>query len=210
MRQITCINYVLLTQCNRRCPDCCAGIGKRPIWYADWDYIAESAQWFAGIDRINLTGGEPTQHPQFREWAFNLRDLFGCNRLEVWTNGYAADKFGTDVWQQFDVVHFSHFGEWSFTGCKDNTKERDHLARLLDGVVKFDPIHVVHTKQTPGATKPCYRLHAEAVEYSEGLLYPCCTASGQPGAIGIKPGPNWRQDVQKVRAPCERCVFAEV
>ena len=79
----------ITTRCNRRCVDCCAGIGiNRVLQHHSWSYFQRAAKHFYGIDRVNLTGGEPTAHPQFEEYVPGFKALFGCRLLTLSTNGY--------------------------------------------------------------------------------------------------------------------------
>jgi len=55
-----------------------------------WEYFAALAPYIYGIDRVDITGGEPTSHPQFGEFVPKFRELFGCKRLTLETNGFKA------------------------------------------------------------------------------------------------------------------------
>lgn len=64
------VNLDMTTHCNKRCPDCCAGVGiNRELRHHPWEYFEQAATWIYGMKRVNLTGGEPTAHPQFAEFV---------------------------------------------------------------------------------------------------------------------------------------------
>jgi pyruvate-formate lyase-activating enzyme len=70
-------------------------------------------QFFRGIERIHLTGGEPSLHPKFKEWAPKFRELFQCRDLTVESNGFGFQRF-PEVFAHFDVVYASLYSEATF------------------------------------------------------------------------------------------------
>lgn len=212
MRNITTISFALTTHCNMACPDCVAGItrmDKADKKFYDWDYILMSAKYLYGIDRINLTGGEPSIHPKFSEWVPKLKELFGCKVLSVWTNGTMFRK-KPDVWQYFDEIHCSNYTKDSYVGSPDNTADIAWIKERLKGSkTKVFSTEVEHLPFGSNGTKPCFRAYSETVEYVDGRLYGCCASSGLPTKVNIPLTDKWREEILTVYPPCHECLFAE-
>ena len=131
MRVITAVNLSITTQCNMKCPDCCAGITQMPKHnrrFYDWKYMETAAFIFKGIHNINITGGEPSIHPEFERWSPKLKSLFQCQVLSIWTNATMARK-KKEAFRNYDVIHISHYTADAYEGCPDNT---DDIAFIRD------------------------------------------------------------------------------
>lgn len=199
-----------------KCPDCCCNItamANRDKKFFDWEYLENAAKYFYGLDRIHLTGGEPTLHPRFRDFVPKLKDLFGCNRLTIETNGFGFKKY-SHLFGWFDEIYCSHYTADTFPGCPDNTEEivylKDALQILQNKNTKIIVGEIQHSSRENRGTKICARGTSETLGYSNGKLYPCCVASGLPARdVGIPLTENWREDILKVVHPCDICFFAE-
>jgi hypothetical protein len=210
-RDINTISYALTTHCNMRCPDCCAGITALPKSlksFYSWEYIVESAKYFKGIRRINLTGGEPSVHPKFEEWVPKMKELFEIEVLSVWTNGTMFRK-KPEVWQYFDEIHISNYTKDSFDGAPDNTEDIKFIKELYpDKYISATP--VIHESLSKRGTKMCFRGYSDTVEFVDGYVYPCCAGSGLNTKVRYKLDENWKEEVLKLHPPCNECLFAEI
>lgn len=228
MRQeITNINLTLTTFCSMKCPDCCCNItamknsDKR---FFSFEYFENAAKYFYGIERIHLTGGEPTMHPDFVKFAQSFKELFGCKRLTIETNGFFIKHREHEIYvlaHYFDEVYFSHYKKDMYPGCEDNLylinklrmyKEMDNFVCNGNGAKLCDIIvgEIDHISREKRGTKMCHRGYSETLGYSNGKLYPCCVASGIPeNDVGILLTENWREEILNIHAPCEICFFAE-
>ena len=74
---ITCVSLELTTACDRACPECCCNIPHRPAVHHPWEYFEAAAKVIYGVERVHLSGGEPTYHPQFAEFVPDMRRLSG-------------------------------------------------------------------------------------------------------------------------------------
>lgn len=209
VRDIQCLCLHLTNVCSMRCPDCTASIPEVPrdnrTFYA-MDYFERAAPYFHGIERLNLTGGEPTLHPQFPALAGAMRALFQCQKLTIESNGYGFRRF-QDAFSHFDKVYPSHYTAASYPGCPDNTDDIEFLRRLYP-----DKVHANETVFTPKSTRGtrmCFRGRSETVAYANGRLYPCCVGPGLPVPHGIPLTPNWRVEILSASMPCSACWFAE-
>lgn len=209
MRQpITSVNLTLSTFCNMKCPDCCCNITNmrnQDKRFFDWDYLVNAAKYFYSIERVHITGGEPTIHPKFQEFIPKLRVLFGCGLLTLETNGWGFNRF-PEVFRHFDVIYVSHYTEDTFVNSPDNTAEINFIKSLLPESTKLIIGEVVHTPREKRGTGKCSRGHSETVAYSNGKLYGCCVAPGLNIDTGISITNSWRENLPE--PPCHECFFA--
>lgn len=208
------VNYTLTTHCNMSCPDCCAGItamDKVKRKFHNWEYIENSARYFYGMKNVNITGGEPSVHPKFTEFAPKLKDLFGCDTLSIWTNA-TMFKRKSDAFKHFDVIHVSNYTKDSWDGSPDNTENIEYLKEYLkDYPIEINVAKVIHTPLTKRGNKPCFRATktSRTVEFVDDMIYPCCSSSGLPTKICIPISDNWKEEIMKINPPCQECLFAE-
>lgn len=203
-RPITCVLLEMTTHCDQRCPNCCAGVGiNRFLQHHSWEYFERAAAVLYGIERIHLTGGEPTIHPDFAEFVPRFKELFGCQRLTIQTDGYRVLKHAAVISSCIDEVFYSDY------------HNRPTVARTL---VTLGPKLSVYDagrgaanhapRSRRGSGQPCERAFGECVLYADGKLYGCCVAAGVDGAVGIEPGPGWKVEVRAAALPCHNCWFS--
>ena len=199
---VKAVNLEITTHCNRRCENCCSGIGRRPARHHNWKYFVDSARWLYGIPEVNVTGGEPTMHPDFGGFSIMFRRLFGCRHLRLQTNGYGVTGHLGIIQRNYDEVAFTDYHD---------APDAAELARDLHWSV-FDagenagahlPLAAV------GGGQPCYRAFERSgrIAYADGRIFGCCVAPGIPDAMSVSPSPEWRDLV--LPPPCERCCFSE-
>jgi len=198
-RLINAIWLEITTGCNRRCPDCCCGVGRRPVVHHPWEYFEDLARVTGKFRHLHLTGGEPLFHPQFDDFAPRWRGLFGIERLTVWTNGYRAREHEAAL-ANFDLI-------W---GTKYNGDNADEIAWLVKRfkITYWEGPHIPISRPGPG--RPCGRGLTDAMAaYANGRFYPCCQGPGIPGAKSLEPCADWTTRVLDVPLPCGECVFSE-
>lgn len=84
--------YLALTNsCNRSCPWCstCSSPAG-DTWLSEADFLASLPA--HGAFEVQLEGGEPTLHPQFCALVARARELPGCARVVVVTNGVVLPR----------------------------------------------------------------------------------------------------------------------
>ncbi len=213
MRNITCVSVALTTHCNLACPDCCCDIPQRvtgaPV---TWDYVVAAAKHLKGTPRINITGGEPTTHPEFDAWSPQLRELFGCQKLTVETNGILSTKH-IEALGHYDTVYVTHYTPNTFKDAPatyrvDNTAQIEKLKAALGSKLYVKPYMYHQPRRVQQGTRPCAAAYSETVAYWNGRLFPCCLADGVPNAVGIELTPDWRSKILSVPPPCSTCFFA--
>lgn len=209
MRIIENINYVITTDCNRMCPDCCCNIPNKQLYNISWEEILETSKFFKGINRINLTGGEPSLHPEFSNFVPKLKNIFECEFLTIETNGYGFKKF-PETFKYFDWIQATSYDENSYKESYDNSDDinfiKSYLSNSKTKVVVGKVIHSL--RQGIGNGKICDRGLSETVSYEKGFLYPCCVSSGIENSKNIKLTNNWRKEILTVPLPCDRCWFS--
>jgi hypothetical protein len=208
IRNITCVNLAITTRCNRACPDCCCNVPQRKRhWDADVDYLKEVAKCFKGIARIQLTGGEPTLHPQIQELAPKLKELFNCRYLTIETNGFKFRQM-PELFKHFDAVHATHYAPPEFEEDNgDDIRFLQEYLRTSNTTVHIN--RICHLPRARRAQFPCFRGFSGAISCFQGEIYPCCMGWGIESAQSVQITENWRRDLLRVPLPCPTCFFAE-
>jgi len=211
MRQpITKVLVSITTRCNRHCPDCCYGMTRPEQDKHDHtlEYLEDAGRRL-GLgpgDTVAITGGEPTLHPKFQEWAPRFRSIFGAGMTMIESNAYGFKRF-PEAFLNFDYVHASYY-DGSFGG-HDNMAEILWMdAYMKEHSVKFEWYFIPHVPRNTDKSDRCQRGDFESVIYFDGKLYGCCAASGQPNKVGCDITPTWRDDVVNLPLPCKGCPFA--
>ena len=200
------VNLDLTTHCNRRCPECCAGVGiNRTLQHHDWPYFERAANFLHGVERINLTGGEPTAHPQFEEFVPHFRELFGCKLLTMSTNGYRVVRYIATIARNIDYVHLSDYGDGAAA------LEALEAVGVKTWIFDAGKDSLNFIKRDQRGSQSCFRdcQKSGTVAYADGKLYGCCVAPGIETAQGHAPAANWRTWVETLPLPCGDCLFAE-
>lgn len=197
MREISCVALDLTTHCDRRCPDCCANIGQRPTVHHDWAYFERAAEFLYGIERIHVTGGEPTVHPQFAEFVPKFKDLFGCKTLTLQTDAFRTDRY-RDVLPHFDHIYASRYDE-------RNTRAVDVLVSDF-GATTWEGEFTPRSRRGGGGV--CGRGTSETVAYADGKLFGCCVGPGIPDAPSLEPSRDWLSQIESLPLPCGDCWFS--
>ncbi len=205
---ITWVNLEITSHCDRRCKDCCVGIGiNRHSRHHSWAYFEALAPFIYGIERAHLTGGEPTVHPKFAEYVPKFKALFGCKILSLQTDGFGVEKHAAIIREYIDEVHFSHYGTPAAAGqlyVLDRIMPAGKLSMFDAGIrgANFTP------RSRRGGGGVCERGTGGQVAYADGKFYGCCVAPGIDGAVGIDPTPDWRERVVAAPLPCGSCFFS--
>lgn len=198
-REITCVAIDLTTHCDRRCPDCCCGIGiNRKLQHHPWEYFEHAAQFIRGIERVHITGGEPTIHPHFAEFVPKLKALFGCQTLTLQTDAFRTER-NHEVLHHFDHIYASRYDA-------KNTKAVDLLVSEF-GATTWEGEFTPRSRRGSGAG--CARGRSETAAYADGLFFGCCVAPGVDGAAGMEPSINWKERIVAEPLPCKDCWFSE-
>lgn len=211
------VNLMLTTHCNLRCPDCCVGVPRRAPDHSDIDQLKEIAKHVNDFTVLNLTGGEPTLHPQLREVVHTIREVFRFQKLRICTNGKR-------LLAHMDILHlFDNIGLSRYPGINEDLVDEIHRAfqargwpratveqpyvqgtTTWGGVDREDNPFKVNN---PFKTKACSK-YLNTICIEEGRVFPCCIGGGIEGAQSVPVSETWRQDILKAVPPCKNCMFA--
>ncbi len=200
MRQpITCVALEMTTVCDRACPDCCANInrGERDAVHHPWEYFERAASFIYGINRVHLTGGEPTTHPRFAEFVPRFRALFGCTLLTLQTDGFKAVKYHETL-KHFDKIYPSLYDDRNLGAVQ--------FIQLRFKSSTWQGEHTPRSRRGSGAV--CFRGQSDTVAYADGRFHGCCVSPGIPGAQTLEPCADWRDKITAVALPCSDCFFS--
>lgn len=207
-RGIKAIHLSLTTHCNMACPSCsCRVPERRNKTHFDWAYIENAAQYFRGIARLTVTGGEPTVHPLFCEFVPKLKSAFHCGMLILETNGHGFGKLPDSAFLKFDALHVTHYTDQCFPGCPDNTEAVEYAISHFDSKLRLVIGKIKHVPRGRRGSTMCGRGESDIAAYCDGLLYPCCAGPGV-GAEGIPLTDKWPTEILNVPMPCGKCWFA--
>lgn len=211
--EIKIVQITLTTFCNMRCPNCCCAmqvLHKKDKYFVDWDYMVNAAKYFYGVDTIDLTGGEPSIHPQLEEWLPKLKELFGCRMLTMDTNGTMFKK-KPDMFRHLDKIYVTHYVPSTFEGSPDNIDDINFLKEYYKD--RPELLHVsgemVHVDRSRRGTKACFRAFSGTVHYAGGTLHPCCVGPGLDTKVSIPLTDNWREEIMRTSPPCHDCFLAD-
>lgn len=221
-KSIISINFCLTSRCNRRCPDCCVGVGlsvhgsKQEGRDQTWEEIERAGKLIGKIWRITISGGEASFHEQFAEFAPRLRSAFDCETMWIETNAYGFRRT-PEAFLHFDRIIVTRYGpEARAYGERETGGPNDADIRFMESfladrglrerLISGDFSH--WPRKYRGPANSCDRGGGGAIAYWDGLIYPCCTAQGMKGAVGIPLTENWREEIMQVEMPCANCAFA--
>jgi hypothetical protein len=203
---IKSVNLVITDRCNRACPECCCGVPDiKNNWCISLKDMVDASKMMYGIDRVNLTGGEASMHPEFALFGPLLKDMFGCRMLTIETNGFLFKK-NPEAFDCFDKVYATLYDKPEFE--HSNKEDIEFLKKRLGD--KLQVIKISHvSKSIKHGTKKCDRGRYETVSLYKNRLYPCCVAWGISVDASIPLTSTWRDNIVKVHPPCKECFFAE-
>lgn len=89
--------YINITNaCNRNCPFCCMYSGSNNSIFMSFEKYAEILDLYDDIELLQIEGGEPVLHPQFKKFIEYALSLKKINAICVLTNGVAFSN--TAIW----------------------------------------------------------------------------------------------------------------
>ena len=196
-------NVMVTTACDRACPNCCEGdvVLRAKGRVFSPESIADDIRALGPIGVVNLSGGEPTLHPEFERVAELAREARGSLPLTLITNGKNLVK-KSEAMKYFDRVDMSIFTAESNAGeLTDLSIAEKFRAKSRTPLNAFP---VVHTKSSGSGA--CGR-ELYTISTMAGRVYGCCVANGIDDAESTDLSPGWEERLLSVPLPCDRCVF---
>lgn len=138
-------------RCNMKCDMCNRGIDKFPWQKSDLtvEDVKEAGEMLIAtglkVNKVRITGGEPTLHPQLKEICDVVRDVWQIQRMTaVLTNGSTKESRPRKIWARYkaDVVEKMHrpysispadLGLRGDYGTKFPCEQQTGCGRLFDG-----------------------------------------------------------------------------
>ncbi len=172
----------------------------------------EAARTLGPMNKVVLTGGEPSFHSQFGLMAYEARRSFQCATLAIETNAFGFKRF-PEHFLHFDEIHVTHYRADTYVKSPPKDGEMAFMREFLQGhggkpalfVREIDP-HF--TRKIHANPVMCARGWNGFVSFMHGRIFGCCTAQGVEGALSVPLTPNWRDEIMNTELPCERCLFA--
>lgn len=227
-RQIKRLALPLTRVCNRKCPECPArirlgvlGQGQVPTdTHVPVSELLWAGKLIGPIDSIEVTGGEPTLHPDFKWISESFHHIFKCKDILLLTNGFEFDTkpeklplllnydrvYITWYTNEFAIRHHSEANTTQVNIVEDFCKRNGkpvHVQRMDSHIPFKPPVEGVNACMFGynNATWP-----GDMVTYYRGQIYGCCTAweLDHPGR-GILLTSDWRDHLKEIELPCESC-----
>jgi len=169
------------------------------------EYFEEAAKWIKGTQRIHITGGEPTCHPQFAEIVPLLRGIFECETLTLGTNGYRVAQYEDLIVETFDYIQFTDY--------EDRREALDSISRRMRVDSKHEGPNgaLFLPRAANGGGKPCSRAcwRSLGCVYADGKFWGCCVAPGLADALPLEPSADWNDRLLAAPLPCSTCFLSE-
>ena len=195
-RDIDTVLIVLTTRCSRKCKHC--AFPWDYTWDANKEYIGWLTESIGKVDHIQITGGEPSENPDFEELVPALQQMaetVEAERLTIFTGRYHP------LLTKFSTVFVSEYA--------DNAEDLEKILSENKEVIHGAPSHIPADGNT-GEGKMCNRADIKMVSVFKGQMYPCCGAPAYAEAPSLKlyPGIDWRVEIAKTPFYCANCRFS--
>jgi len=166
-----------------------------PEWdISIWEEV-KAARLLGSIGRLHITGGEPIEDKHVLSISDTIRKHFKADKYTIETARYHI------ALTMYDEVYFSHYGDDESWDALAKIRERIPSDKVTVG-------HVAHAPDVPGGGGVCHRGLSGTVALYAGQLYPCVVGPGIEGAESIPLTSTWREEIQDVPMPCDRCRFS--
>lgn len=206
-RHFNAIVLNITTHCNRMCPGCIVDIPYVEHKHTPWEWIKEIAPYFQGLRAVEISGGEPTMHPDFEYITEHVREWFKPQILKVISNGHRIMDY-VDILGHYDYIRISHYTPESYPGSKDNQAVIDQFLAAFKGPSRIDTRPVKHKLYRNNKnTNFCHLGINDIALIQDQRIYPCCAITSNLD-LGIPVTANWRAQLDKMALPCDTCVFA--
>lgn len=213
-RRVDRLALPITRACNRDCPECPAhekGGAHVPVEELKW--VGET---IGPIDKIEVTGGEPSIHPDFAEISENIHKWFDCKDIMLLTNGGIFSKDDNlHLLLKWDRVYITHYTD-AFVATHGTTTNHDVHAKVCAFMGGHPEIpfwsqqmdcHVPLKPPLPWANGCRFGYDVnDMVSYYMGQIYGCCTSwQLEDRGRGIVLTRDWRDHIGEIVLPCGKC-----
>lgn len=217
-RNITKLALPITRECNRSCPNCPAKGAHGS--HVSVEELVQVGRLIGPIEQIEVTGGEPSLHPDFAYISQNLHNWFQCKDIMLLTNGHIARHPALMAHMlNYDRVYCTHYTDKfaALYGVPNNTEMHNRVRDFLSSRPKVNfwsqtmDWHVP-LGQPPYTGRCMFNYNGDLgpmVSYYNGRIYGCCTAwqIGAPHQT-IPLAANWRELLPELELPCEDCFLS--
>lgn len=217
-RNIVRIALPITTICNRDCPECPAHRkkGEPSFGHVPLDTIKRYGETLGHFYRLEVSGGEPTLHPDFPYLAENWHNLFDCDEVMLLTNGRFPDSY-LQYLPLHERVYTTHYNE-KFAARHGGPVNTADVRRVGDYLFAY-PKTIFHPQEMDGhvpiGSGPysgrCMFGYekSDMVSVFEDRIYGCCTAWQLPyRGEGIPVTKDWRDHLGEIEIPCGFCFLS--
>ena len=218
-RVINRIALPITRECNRNCPECSARMAD-PNWKRGNSHVpVDELKWvgktLGPIRTIEMTGGEPSIHPDFEEISKNIHDWFQCDDIMVLTNAVEFLKHPDKLplLLNYDRVYISWYtNDFAVKyGVGANTEAVNFVEDYLKmngkkaWVQRMDE-HTPIGKPPYKGIPTCGYNVGDSVGYGDKRIYGCCSAYWLPDrGTSIPLTEDWRSHLSELVTPCASC-----
>jgi organic radical activating enzyme len=204
--------------CNRKCPECPAR--QENGRHVSVDELKWIGKMIGKIGKIEVTGGEPSLHPDFEEISEHIHEWFDCDDIMVLTNGYLfTDESRLPLLLKWDKVYVTWYtNDFAIkyrisTNTEVVNRIEDYLKQNGHHIwVQRMDSHIPKDSTLPWANKCVFGYDEnDMIAYHRGQIYGCCTSwQLENRGRGIVLTDNWRDDLKDIDLPCSQCFLGSV
>ena len=221
-REINRIALPITRECNRNCPECSAREAD-PSWRGtDTNITIDELKWagktLGPIKTIELTGGEPSIHPDFKEISEHIHDWFDCKDIMVLTNAVELykNREKLPLLLNYDRVYISWYTN-NFA-VKYHTDANTEAVNFVEDYLKKNgrPVWIQRMDSHDNIGKPPYTGickygydRGDSVGYGDKRIYGCCTSFWlRDKGKSIPLTTDWRGHLSEIELPCQSCFIS--
>jgi len=208
-RPFNSIQLGITTYCDRMCPGCICNIPYLDKHqHVDVDWIKNIAPKLQGLRLLQISGGEPTLHPEFQYITEHVREWFNPQMLMLITNGKNIVQYA-DILGHYDHLRITRYDATSYPDSPNNVTVIDDFKRVFKGPSRIYSKLSKHRLNRGGEnSNPCGLGANDLAIIQWNKIYPCCSSPGMDPTIGIEITENWREELKEVKLPCNGCPFS--
>jgi len=196
LREYNKATIIVTTRCSRKCPHCAF----------PWDYIWDSNKLHIGwlgdvlqkVQKVEITGGEPTEHPRFAELVPAIQRM--AKRVEADELSIVTGRYHP-LLTRFTTVFVSEYDD----NTEDVKKIKAENKHVFSGVPQHFP-----ADSSTGEGKRCHRADIGVMSILNTRMYPCVTGPAYDKApfLELHHGMDWRAGIAKTPFYCAHCRFS--
>mgnify|MGYP001214112868 CR=1 FL=1 len=214
-RNPTYLEIAITDFCNLTCSLCSQATplqnDKKTMSFNEIERISKFFKPYE-FDRIKISGGEPTLHPEFAKISRHLNNLFPAEKYILATNGKKLKKYINDV-DIYDVIDLTNY-----PGLNDKTYQEllefdlPYVNQSKEEYTELDDVNLKNNTHKKNIYKSCSFTFTKKIVQSR--IYACCISFGQSirqnfdrNQVSVPIDKNWRENIRKLEleSHCRNC-----